>query len=143
MLDLQEYTNLPRTRELALIAEFMGYSIKDFEANGLKYIVSEDRFILNTIVDVPYWDWSLVTGLKYDSQWNELMPVIDKLNEIDRAFHFASFKKYYSMSVDSSKKFHRDFKYAHAIEKKAESTISGAYELIVHFLTWYKNNKHK
>lgn len=79
--------------------------------------------------------------IHYDSSWDWLMPVIDKINDMGKEYHFAIFKTYYSMSVEKSNKVYKDFSFAHSEIKYKGKEIEGAYKLVVKFVQWYNQNK--
>ena len=79
----------------------------------------------------------------FNTNWDYLMPVILKINELGKEFHFAIFKTYFAMTVEKGGKIFKDFSFAHSeyfINYKGNE-IEGAYRLVVKFLTWYNQNK--
>lgn len=58
-----------------VILEFMGFVVKDFGAAGVRFIVKED-------VDRPYYDWEMVDDCKYDTSYDWIMPVIEKIESL-------------------------------------------------------------
>ena len=123
-------------KENALIATFMG---------GIK----GDVYIGDIKQRPQFWDImdskSPLAGhrycdetLRYNKEWNWLMPVIRKINDIGKDTQFAIFKTYVSCTVEKHSKFHKGFSFSHAEYITPEQTdIQAAFKLVVKFVSWY------
>jgi hypothetical protein len=123
-----------------LIAKFMGgYIIREEEyesphgsrSTGIIYHWEkpEGLPIDDRMADIGYF--------KYDTSWDWLMPVIRKINSLDKATQFAIFKTYVSCTVERGGKFYKDFAFSHAEYITAEqSDIEAAWKLVVKFVEW-------
>lgn len=58
-----------------LIAEFMGFTVKDFDGAHMRYIDKNHE-------NAPYYEWHLVRDLKYHTSYDWLMQVVDRLAEL-------------------------------------------------------------
>ena len=82
--------------------------------------------------------------LFYESSWDWLMPVIRKINNLDKATQFSIFKTYASCTVEKGGKFYKDFSFSHAEYITAEQTdIQACWKLVVRFISWYNENMEK
>jgi len=84
----------------------------------------------------------LEENLRYDLSWDFLMPVIRKINTLNKATQFAIFKTYISCTVEKAGKFYKDFSFSHAEYITDEQTdLQAAYKMVTKFVNWY--NEHK
>jgi len=80
-------------------------------------------------------------GCRYDSSWDWLFPVIDKINGLGKEYHLAIFKTYVSVSVEKGGKFYKDFSLAHSENiSKEQTSLEAAYKVVVKFVKWYNKN---
>jgi hypothetical protein len=80
-------------------------------------------------------------ALFYESSWDNIMPVIRKINNLDKATQFAIFKTYASCTVEKGGKFYKDFSFSHAEYITPEQTdIEACWKLVVKFISWYNEN---
>lgn len=83
----------------------------------------------------------IVTDLMYDTSWDWLFPVIDKINSLGKEYQFSTFKTYCSCSVEKGGRVFKDFSFAHAEYITATQTSKEAvYKLIVKFVKWHNQN---
>jgi len=74
--------------------------------------------------------------------YNYIMPVIRKINDLDKATQFAIFKTYVSCTVEKGGKFYKDFSFSHAEYITSEqSDIEACWKLVIKFINWYNENK--
>jgi len=112
-----------------LIAEFMGIKTQREQSFmtgiGNFYVIDLER---NQILFHNSWDW--------------MFPAIDKINGLGKAYSFATFKTYVSLTVEKSgNKMYKDFSFAHAEYITAEQTgKEAAFKLLVKFIKWH--NEH-
>ena len=113
-----------------LIAKYMGWVIDDtFPDKGRVYRLG------NSV--------ELDTTLKYDSSWELLFDVINKINGKGKEYSFAIFKTYVSLTVEKGGKVYKDFSFAHSENITKEQTLKEAvYKLIVKYINW-ENDKPK
>lgn len=128
-----------------LIAEFMGASIvrkEEYEephgSRGTGIITYWTR-----PEGIPFDDGLATIGhFRYHTSWNWLMPVIRKINSMDKAIQFAIFKTYVSCTVERGGKFYKDFAFSHAEYITSEqSDIEAAWKLVVKFVEWVESSK--
>jgi hypothetical protein len=75
---------------------------------------------------------------RYHNSWDWLMPVVRKINELDKATQISIFKTYVSCSVETSTKFRKDFSFAHSEYITNEQTdIQAVWILVSKFIVWY------
>jgi len=75
---------------------------------------------------------------RYHDSWDWLMPVVRKINALDKATQISIFKTYVSCSVETSIKFRKDFSFAHAEYITNEQTdIQAVWNLVSKFIVWY------
>lgn len=102
-----------------LIAEFMGFVIKNFGAAFLRYTDYAHR-------NEEYYDWKLVRDLKYHSDWNWLMTVVEKIIYGEYPDLDESKYNHYSLAIM------RELSYA---------KIEAVWKAVVEFIEWYNNHK--
>jgi len=74
---------------------------------------------------------------RYHNSWDWLMPVVRKINQIDKATQISIFKTYASCSVEVSEKFRKEFSFAHAEYITNEQTdIEAVWKLVSKFIHW-------
>lgn len=110
-----------------LLADFMG----DYFDTGLEpsYYIRYNK------------EYKLEDG-QYHSSWDWMWPVIDKINGLGKAYSFATFKTYMSLTVEKSgNKMYKDFSFTHAEYITAEQTSKeAAFKLLTRFVKWH--NEH-
>jgi hypothetical protein len=80
-------------------------------------------------------------SFSYDTSWDSLMPVIRKINSLNKATQFAIFKTYVSCTVESGGKFYKHFSFSHAeYITQEQSDIQAAWKLVAKFVIWYQEN---
>lgn len=52
--------------------------------------------------------------LPLEVSYNELMPIVEKINSLDKSIQFAIFKTYVSCTSERGGKFYKDFNFSHA-----------------------------
>jgi len=129
-----------------LIAMFMGGSVLSEEEHELPHgsrgYVMIRRWSLPN--GVPFRDvyMAKVGHFNYNLSWDWLMPVIRKINSLDKATQFAIFKTYVSCTVEKGGKFFKDFSFSHAeYITDEQSDLKAAYKLVSKFVKWYNENK--
>ena len=109
-----------------LIAEFIG----DYFDTGLEpsyYIRYNQEYKLEDSQFHSSWDW--------------IMPVVDKINAMGKAYSFAIFKTYVSLTVEKGGKVFKDFSFAYSEYITAEQTgKEAAFKLLVKFVKWENEN---
>ncbi len=110
-----------------LIAEFMGA------------IYKTDRFqIDNGYIWLPYHNIMAIKSLKYNTSWDWLMPVFEKIESfIDPKNNEALFDT--SIYADYTEILKRDGEILERFDDARK--ISHAYKAIVGFIKWYNENK--
>jgi hypothetical protein len=112
-----------------LIAQFMG----DYFDTGLEpsyYIRYNQEYKLEDSQFHSSWDW--------------IMPVVDKINGMGKAYSFAIFKTYVSLTVEKGGKVFKDYSFAFSEYITTEQTgKQAAFKLIVKFVKWENENKLK
>jgi len=128
-----------------LIAKFMGGRIID----------DEQEYNSNLGYKVLVCHWKLPEGVplhdiagaksgyfKYDLSWDWLMPVIRKINSLNKGTQFAIFKTYASCTVEKGGKFYKDFSFSHAeYITNEQSDIKACWKLVMRFVNWYDEYK--
>lgn len=104
-----------------LIAEFMGHP--SFEKDGKRYwrIISDK------------WDHLATESrhLRYESQWNDLMPVVEKIASLKFDTQIHAFEKTSIVGIDNWKGETIVFK------KDIPKLIDATYSAVVTFIKWY------
>lgn len=84
---------------------------------------------------------NVIKNSPYHESWDLMFGVIDKINALGKAYSFATFKTYVSVTVEKSGKMYKDFSFAHAEYITAEQTSKeAAFKLLVRFIKWH--NEH-
>lgn len=119
---------LPTTTENnKLIAEFMGdKKVNSISIEEFIKIPSEERF--------QYNGW-FAEDLQYHSDWNWLMPVVEKIEHIENA----DFVVY--INVECCKITARETYPNLVIIETAKTKIEATYKAIVEFIKWYNQQK--
>jgi hypothetical protein len=130
-----------------LIAMFMGGSVLSEEEHELPHgsrgYVMIRNWSLPKGVPLGDIDRAKIGHFKYNLSWDWLMPVIRKINSLDKATQFAIFKTYVSCTVEKGGKFFKDFSFSHAEYITPEqSDLEAAYKLVSKFVKWYNENLH-
>jgi len=112
-----------------------------------KEIILENNKIISKFMDI---DFTTVESAhkysvyirnnhgRYHNSWDWLMPVVRKINELDKATQISIFKTYVSCSVETSTKFRKDFSFAHSEYITNEQTdIQAVWILVSKFIVWY------
>lgn len=99
-----------------LIAEFM----------GKKHIMTEDEFL--SMEHKPHYP-TVIEDLKYDSDWNWLMEVVERINNTGR-FEVVIQKGFCYVSDESNEL---------TLSCPASNTIEATYQAVVEFIKWYNN----
>lgn len=112
-----------------LLAEFMDWTKSPI--HGWLPKDKEDR-----------WNYGDDDTLLFHESWDWMFPAIDKINGLGKAYSFATFKTYVSLTVEKSgNKMYKDFSFAHAEYITAEQTgKEAAFKLLVKFIKWH--NEH-
>lgn len=77
----------------------------------------------------------------YDTSWDSLMPVIDKINGLGKEYSIAIFKTYISCTVEKGGKVYKDFSFAHSeYITSTQTSKEAAFKLVVKFIMWYNEN---
>lgn len=109
-----------------LIAEFMGFTIKDFSG-------AHERYIDKCHENAPYYEWHLVRDLKYHTSYDWLMPVLDKLAE--DGYYYAIYSK--TCYIDKGNFQIELFKYEY------DTPVLCLFSCVVKAIEHYNNNKTK
>jgi hypothetical protein len=85
---------------------------------------------------------NVIRNTPYHESWDLMFGLIDKINGLGKAYSFATFKTYISLTVEKSgNKMYKDFSFAHAEYITAEQTSKeAAFKLLVRFIKWH--NEH-
>lgn len=109
-----------------LIGDYMG--IESFVHEGVQWTGDLGKESLET--------------MKYDTSWDWLFEVIDKINGLGKEYSFATFKTYIALSVEKGGKIYKDFAFAHSEYITAEQTgKEAAFKLIVKYVKWQNEIK--
>ena len=113
-----------------LIAEFMGYEQIIIPIDKWKYSGSNKPFPDHEIIRygsiTNNKDWFEEKDLKYHSDWNCLIPIIDKITSMDEYFKF----KDYTSSMISEGGIYINTRF-----------IENTWSDVVDFIIWYNGNK--
>lgn len=127
-----------RNEDDILIAEFLDWFQED-DQRETWYVNGQSA------IYVAYSTYKSPTNdLPFSHSWDSLFPVITKINSLGKGVTFMITKTYCSCSIEKSNKFHKDFSYAHSVvfdPTKKNYELKAVYELVVHFLKYYKQNK--
>ena len=82
---------------------------------------------------IPNWGWDKVENLKFDSDWNWLMEVVEKIETMGFIV---------DLKGTNGKITHRKNKDVEIIEL-GENRIAGAYNVCLSFVKWYNFLKQK
>jgi len=78
---------------------------------------------------------------QYHNSWDWMMPVVDKINGMGKAYSFAIFKSYVSLTVEKGGKVFKDFSFAYSEYITATQTgKEAAFKLLVKFVKWENEN---
>ena len=129
-----------------LIAMFMGGSVlreEEYELpHGSRGYVMIRHWSLPTRVPLRDFDNAGIGHFNYNLSWDWLMPVIRKINSLDKGTQFAIFKTYVSCTVEKGGKFYKDFSFSHAeYITDEQNDLQAAYKLVFKFVKWYNENK--
>jgi hypothetical protein len=129
-----------------LIGRFMGgYILSEEEhelPHGSRGYVMIRNWSLPKGVPLRDIDRAKIGHFNYNLSWDWLMPVIRKINSLDKGTQFAIFKTYVSCTVEKGGKFYKDFSFSHAEYITGEqSDLEAAYKLVYKFVKWYNENK--
>lgn len=81
-------------------------------------------------------------SIPLEVSFNEMMPIIIKINNMDKAVQFAIFKTYVSCTVESGGKFYKNFSFSHAeYVLDTQPLIEAIVKLALRFVLWYNENK--
>ncbi len=109
-----------------LIAVFMG----DYFDTGLEpsyYIRYNKEYKLEDSQFHCSWDW--------------MMPVVDKINGMGKAYSFAIFKSYVSLTVEKGGKVFKDYSFAYSeYITPTQTGKEAAFKLLVKFVKWENEN---
>lgn len=109
-----------------LIAVFMG----DYFDTGLEpsyYIRYNKEYKLEDSQFHCSWDW--------------IMPVVDKINGMGKAYSFAIFKSYVSLTVEKGGKVFQDYSFAYSeYITQTQTGKEAAFKLLVKFVKWENEN---
>lgn len=80
--------------------------------------------------------------LPFEVSFNELMPVVVKINSLDKGIQFAIFKTYVSCTSEIGSKFHKDFNFSHAeYVLETQTLLEAILRLSLMFVLWYRDQK--
>jgi hypothetical protein len=116
-----------------LIAEFMGVK-PVYQGQNMWYYTDSPWFTVRNRSHEEVFN-SIVKYVKYSTDWNWLMRVVDKIEElgygVDIFGEAVSISKYYGdMVVDNNAKFYLN-------------KIDAVYNAVVDFIVWYNQNKEQ
>lgn len=84
----------------------------------------------------------LGSELPSEVSFNELMPVVMKINNLEKGIQFAIFKTYVSCTSETGGKFYKDFNFSHAeYVLETQNLIEAILKLCLKFILWYKEQK--
>jgi hypothetical protein len=76
--------------------------------------------------------------LPLELSFNELIPVVIKINTLDKGIQFSIFKTYVSCTSEIGGKFFKDFKFSHAeYILETQNLLEAILRLSLKFITWY------
>lgn len=126
------------------IAIFMGGSVSKEEKyelpHGSRGCVMIEHWNIPSGVPLHGFDRAKIGHFRYTDSWDWLMPVIRKINTLDKGIQFAIFKTYVSCTVEKSGKFYKDFSFSHVeYITNEQSDLEAAYKLVYKFVKWYNH----
>ena len=123
-----------------LIAQFMG--LENYSTDN---VIEEDklRWVLES--DINKYKSVLSKELKYDSDWNYLMPVIEKIEELKiedqiEAGFVTIWSRKDGCTIEYKMYESSDF---YVSTKVTTTKIKAVYDKVVQFIKWYNLNKDK
>lgn len=128
-----------------LIVEFMGYK----PTNGFE---GDDRYTINRWFD-PRHRFLSPKRMMYHISWEWLMPVVEKINQIQDDFSFKTHGYNSFTVVIEEKETHVDAAYTeikhgykesvltHLITSADKTIKKNTYNAVVDFIRWYNENK--
>lgn len=120
-----------------IIAEFVGGKEVDWFCERVIIIPFSDDLTLNNYITKAK-AYMLDYEIKFHDSWDWTMPVVNKINDMGKAFSLAIFKNYISLTVEKGGKFYKDFHFSHAEYITNEQTAKQAiFKLLVKFIKWY------
>ena len=106
-----------------LIAEFEGHTINyGFKKEGVLFLGHHIS----------------AYNLIYDTSWNWLMPVVQKINVID---DYSYTIQIMSMDVEIYKNFNNKTVFQSECKWQPDELLQSVYEAVVEFIKWYNKNK--
>ena len=135
------------TENNRLIAEFMGNTPYLNKKGLYEYMAGEKAPIVSTGIE-GIWDWLLKYRLSYDSNWNELMPVVEKIERL------GYFIMAYEFIDDETNKKSGEFwaQVSNNLSVSIDSLINitgcsskkeATYKAVVQFIEWWNEQKEK
>lgn len=96
-------------------------------------LTEDERRVLSEFIGID---------LPIDVSFNEMMPIVIKINSLNKGTQFAIFKTYVSCTVEKGGKFYKDFSFSHAEYVLGTQTLIDAIvKLCLRFVMWYSENK--
>lgn len=126
-MSIQTKTNAISIGEIKLIAEFMEINVTDFIWNehlGLVYCDEDGNFQIDA--DLQYYS--------PDRNWNDLMPVVEKIENLGKGFKFKICRKRVDIVEDWGTELF-------VLNTKGKSKIESVCLAVVEFIKWYKNKQ--
>lgn len=108
------------TQNNKLIAEFMGWTLDDKDLNSYRK--------LNNNV----FKYSLLSNFKYHTDWNWLMEVVEKIEDLGHDFDINKRENHKNVFIRGSQ-------YAKITSNKTK--IEAVHEAIIEFIKWYNENE--
>lgn len=121
-----------------VIAEFMGWEFKPFlrdESQIQAFFNGDSRW-----VDNPSFLDKFFPALKYDTSWNRLMPVVEKIENIDVRGVYAVIIGW-GVSCDIVFMDETDHPMIKVDASNAKTKIEAVYSAVIQFIHWYNKTK--
>lgn len=78
--------------------------------------------------------------LHYHESWDELMPVVEKIETLEKGrFSVAIDRNYTTISDDTRKPHQREIVWIHKLPNNENNRLSRTYQAVYQFIQWYNN----
>lgn len=84
--------------------------------------------------------WEAGMPLKYHTSWDWLMPVVEKIETLEKGrFSVAIDRNYTTISDDTRKPHQREIVWIHKLPNNENNRLSRTYQAVYQFIQWYNN----
>lgn len=86
------------------------------------------------------FDTLRVGGYEYHTSWDWLMPVVEKIETLEKGrFSVAIDRNYTTISDDTRKPHQREIVWIHKLPNNENNRLSRTYQAVYQFIQWYNN----